>query len=143
MEKNTKIDPTQDYLFVYGTLLSAIGHPVGNFLRSNTTFVGIGVTQGQLYDLGEYPGLIVNINIKNQVSGEIYQLENHTVLSQIDQYEGISQYTNSNDEYSRQKVLVKMEKQTDIMAWTYIYVRSLTDKAKIISGDYLSYLRLK
>ena len=46
------------HLFVYGTLLSAAGHPMGDRLRREARLIGEASIEGQLFSLGRYPGLV-------------------------------------------------------------------------------------
>ena len=45
-------------LFVYGSLLSRVRHPMGTRLRGEARLLGQATIQGRLYSLGRYPGLV-------------------------------------------------------------------------------------
>ena len=47
----------QAHLFVYGTLRRGFRHLMADLLAEQAEFVGEGVFQGRLYDLGSYPGV--------------------------------------------------------------------------------------
>lgn len=130
-----------EYLFVYGTLLSVIGHPMGQYLGDNAPLFGSGTVQGILYDLGEYPGLISSDHEKNQVFGEIYQIyDTVTLLHRIDEYEGCAPSQRKPHLYERRKVSVRLTGEQDIMAWTYFYTGNLIAKKRIKNGDYIAHL---
>ena len=129
------------HLFVYGTLLSTLQMPMGKYLSDNCNLEGCGYTQGLLYDLGEYPGLILSKDEKNQVFGEIYQIYDKVqILRRIDEYEGCSHKDPKPHLYERQAVSVRLTSEQDIMAWTYIYKGNLRTKPCIEGGDYTAYL---
>ena len=46
------------HLFVYGTLLSTAGHPMGVRLRREARLIGAASIQGRLYRVSWYPGLV-------------------------------------------------------------------------------------
>jgi gamma-glutamylcyclotransferase (GGCT)/AIG2-like uncharacterized protein YtfP len=130
-----------ELLFVYGTLLTAIKHPVGENLRSSADFVGNGQVSGMLYDIGEYPGLVTGDETGRKVFGEVYDLSRCTELwLEIDEYEGLND--SITQEYTREKVMVKTANAT-LSCWTYIYQGMTDNLIPIKGGDYLSYCKKK
>ncbi len=130
-----------EYLFVYGTLLSAIAHPMSQYLSDYAKLSGRGFIHGTLYDLGEYPGVVFSKDEKNQVYGEIYQIyDTVTLLHRIDEYEGCASTQRKPHLYERREVSVKLTGEQDIMAWTYFYTGNLIAKKRIKSGDYLTHI---
>ena len=73
-----------EYLFVYGTLLRDIGHPMAEFLARQARFVGDAKMPGRLYDLGPYPGMREPENVDDWVHGELYELRNAAVTLEDD-----------------------------------------------------------
>ena len=130
-----------NHLFVYGTLMSTLSHPMGTYLASYAELVGTGFVQGELYDLGEYPGLIETKDEKHQVFGEIYEIYDKVrLLHRLDEYEGCANTQPKPHLYERRTVSVKLTGEQDIMAWTYFYTRNLISKKRILSGDYTAYV---
>lgn len=130
-----------DLLFVYGTLITAFEHPVGQKLRSAATYLGVGRVLGLLYDLGEYPGLVVSDALEGFVHGEIYTLDQCSHLwEELDLYEGIND--SETPEYSREKVFVETENGR-LTCWTYIYQGSVSNLTRIQDGDYTTYRQRK
>ena len=126
-----------DLLFVYGTLITAIAHPIGEKLRSSAKYIGKGRVSGVLYDLGEYPGLVVFDVLEGFVQGEIYTLDRCPDLwEELDAYEGIND--SDTPEYSREKVFVETENGR-LTCWTYIYQGSVSNLTRIQDGDYTAY----
>jgi gamma-glutamylcyclotransferase (GGCT)/AIG2-like uncharacterized protein YtfP len=76
-----------DYLFVYGTLLpelapQAVLNEVRQFL-----WLGQGAACGRLYDLGDYPGAILDAAAETRIVGQVCQLpDNPAVLEALDAY---------------------------------------------------------
>ncbi len=78
------------HLFVYGTLLSTAGHPMGDRLRREARLIGEASIEGQLFSLGKYPGLVEAAGSGARVHGEVYALNAPAAsLAWLDAYEGI------------------------------------------------------
>lgn len=125
-----------NYLFVYGTLLPDFKHPMGILLADNAEMVGQGLSNGKLFDLGEYPGL--QKSEKHQVKGCVYKIINEELWTELDWYEG---YTgNENDEYIRTVEKIQMNDGQQIDAWVYFFQPSLPEELHIKDGDYLDFM---
>src|SRR5688572_4655538 len=78
------------WLFVYGTLMSQVRHPMGARLRREARILGEATIEGRLYSLGRYPGLVEAADGHYAVHGEVYALNTPaTSLRWLDVYEGI------------------------------------------------------
>lgn len=121
-------------LFVYGTLRrEAPGNP-RHLLDSDAAYVDTGTSQGKLYDLGAYPGLIASSNPNDRVVGEIYKLRApRLLLPRLDAYEGRS--------YHRVVGKVETQRGEHLQAWVYVYGGPRTGRSRIASGDYLAHLQ--
>ena len=74
-----------EYLFLYGTLLpgQAPDEVVGVVRHLHR--VGAGFVRGHLYDLGDYPGAILDKSSETLISGEVFELPtNRVVLASLD-----------------------------------------------------------
>lgn len=130
------------YLFVYGTLLSALQHPMGKRLQSSAHLLGVGSVRGKLYDLGRYPGLIVSGDETSQVYGEVYEFcENSSLLRELDAYEGYYSANSPKNLYDRCKVAANLNSDNAINVWTYIYLGQVIGNGYIAHGNYLAYIR--
>jgi len=128
------------YLFTYGTLLSGIAHPMHELIESYASLQGVGHINGKLYDVGGYPGLVLSNNAKKVVKGEIYLIQNETMLFKyLDDYEGCAAFSRKPYEYQRDIVTVRDEQDHNLLAWTYLYKRPVEQLQLISAGDYLSY----
>ncbi len=129
-------------LFVYGTLLPELNLEISSLFRKEADFMGRGFVYGDLYDLGQYPGMVLDFTSKNKVFGYLYQLKMPAISFELlDEYEGINMNFPEENEYIRACVNVIMEDKVWI-AETYLYIRDVSSLKKIDSGHYLSYLGL-
>jgi len=123
------------FLFVYGTLLDE-SNPYGAYLKENSSFLAEGKFKGELYDIGNYPGAILNPNASGFVHGSIFALDDPgTVLSELDEYEGFGDAFFQPNEFIR--ALITVETSTgEINCWVYFYNHSVTSSQRIQSGKY-------
>lgn len=127
-----------DLIFVYGTLRHKGVFPISELLENRVQFLGLATIPGKIYLVDYYPGLITKNPGSSVVYGEIYQLQNISDFDIIDEYEGISMSTFSNDLFKRVVVNAKLQKGNSLPCWVYIYNREIKNNMKIIeSGDYL------
>jgi len=122
----------EDYLFVYGTLCQRMKHPLSHLLVHHGIFIGKGIFQGKLYDLGRYPGAVPSRKKTDLVTGEIYRLQNpKQVFDILDEYEG--------PRFKRTQVTIFFEEDARLLCWIYIYTHSISGRKIISSGDYVRY----
>lgn len=134
------------YLFVYGTLRkSLIGSQINAELvqiMRDLPFIGTGSANGQLYDLGDYPGAIVGENCAGKIVGEVYQLDHpQAVLTVLDQYEGFIPGELEASLFARVKEKITLSDGSQIEAWMYVYNDWVATGKLIESGDYNDYLK--
>lgn len=97
-------------------------------------YVGDAKVSGSLYDLGDYPGLLVNES-KTLVTGEVYEIDDGT-LEQLDEFEASSNYI-------RKQVEVSADNERTL-CWVYEPDPDSYDLHKLISsGDWIEYARTK
>lgn len=135
-----KVDAGDDmlrHLFVYGTLLSGAGHPMGARLGREGSLVGPALIEGRLYDLGLYPALVEAGAGGGVVYGEVYALTAPvTSLRWLDAYEGIVP-GRAQCEYERVERSVRLEAGGEVRAWVYLYRASIKGARIIDSGRWL------
>jgi gamma-glutamylcyclotransferase (GGCT)/AIG2-like uncharacterized protein YtfP len=126
-----------NYLFVYGTLLQK-GNKFAAFLNENSRFYGKGKVSGKLYDVGEYPGLVLQLATNHFVYGRIYSMTDpEAILKVLDDYEGFGEDQVQPNEFIR--VLTAIESENDVLkCWVYLYNLPVNGLRHIISGDYLA-----
>ena len=144
-----------DYLFVYGTLRSDMGHPMHEVLERYAQFVGVGTILGKLFNLGHYPGLVLakskdtepSLDTEPRVWGEVYALNAETtplLFEMLDDYESYDPEQIRQSEYCRETVPVQLAdnpnaiepKQHSVVAWTYVYNQDIGAYPVIPSGNY-------
>src|ERR1700761_9864050 len=127
-----------ELLFVYGTLLTA-DNEFGKLLTENCSFYKYGKFKGELYDVGEYRGAILNAAGDGYVHGCIYKLASaEVILKLLDEYEGISANDEPPHEYIREMVAIETENEP-VSCWVYLYNWPVEGLVKISSGNYLQY----
>jgi gamma-glutamylcyclotransferase (GGCT)/AIG2-like uncharacterized protein YtfP len=78
-------------------------------------FVTSGSITGQLYDLGEYPGVVREPHTRRRVFGELYEIPDDgapAALRRLDEYEG--------SEFTRERAYVTSADGKRRLAWTYV-----------------------
>jgi len=127
------VKPPVTRLFVYGTLLRGLSR--AQVLRG-AQFLGPGLVEGRLYDLGQYPGLRPGSGL---VVGEVWEV-NALTLQRIDRIEDYEPRDPSGSLYRRIDVQVRTFSGTLLHASTYEYNRRPPTRAMIQHGDYRRYL---
>ncbi|MGY6554247.1 MAG: gamma-glutamylcyclotransferase family protein [Wenzhouxiangella sp.] len=126
------------HLFVYGTLRRDSGSPAHDWLAQRADNLGAAWIQGRLYRIARYPGLVLSDHPAERVVGELYALrEPETVLAELDRYEECSPGFPEPTEYVRCQRPVTLQDGKRCSAWVYLYNRSVTERARIVTGDFL------
>ena len=116
-------------LFIYGTLHpdrapAAIAATV-KLLRP----IGRATIQGRLYNLGEYPGVILSEDPTEIVPGEVFVLPDELkaleILTRLDAYEDYRPSDFGNSLYLRQMTTAAMENGFRQPCWVYTYNRQI------------------
>jgi len=122
-----------DRLFTYGTLLPDLVRPPMDALVARLTLLGPATVPGQLYDLGPYPGMVLNHGIASVVRGEIFELpQDPAVLSALDDYEGSCLYR-------RVECRATTPNGDTTRCWVYECYADLSRAIVIPDGDYRSW----
>ncbi len=129
------------YLFVYGTLLSE-GNEFAAFLMENSIFYGRGKFKGRLYDIGEYPGAIVQPLSEYDVHGQVFLMNQpEMILRRLDDYEGFGEDQPGPNEFIRTLIEVETEDKP-VNCWAYLYQLPTDGLWHIRSGNYLEYAKI-
>lgn len=125
-----------EYLFVYGTLLPNQASEVRDLVRQMQR-VGPATVRGRLYDLGEYPGAIIDNNSTTLVHGEVYRLpSNIGVLTKLDNYEEFDPDSPESSLFLRIKCFVRLFDGRILECWIYTYNGDVETAPFIPSGKY-------
>jgi gamma-glutamylcyclotransferase (GGCT)/AIG2-like uncharacterized protein YtfP len=124
---------TPEYVAVYGTLRQEHGLPdrpdAGSALRDR----GECKIRGDLYDLGEYPGLYPG---SGTVVGELFEVTDVNVFRDLDEYEKYDANDRDGSLYIRRSVRL-VEPVVD--AWVYFYNEEVSEQQRIDSGDWAAH----
>lgn len=123
----------KDYLFVYGTLMQG-QHPMHDVLSAHSQYIGRGWITAQLYQIRDYPGVVVSDKPEDKVFGELYLLTNAAVLQPLDDYEECSAAFAEPHEYRREQVEVFISSAVSYTAWVYVYNHPVDSARRIRSG---------
>jgi gamma-glutamylcyclotransferase (GGCT)/AIG2-like uncharacterized protein YtfP len=120
-------------VFVYGTLRQGGGRAMPE-LFPEAKFVGRAKVRGRLYDLGEYPCLLLG-EADSLVLGEVYEIDDE-ILRQLDEIEATA-------DYRRQQVEAARDEQS-MTCWVYApEAKAYPQLGLIISGDWIEYVKAK
>jgi gamma-glutamylcyclotransferase (GGCT)/AIG2-like uncharacterized protein YtfP len=149
--------PASHRLFVYGTLLSTASGDYGQAARSRLLRDAALRTParifGQLYELGDYPGLVIAANQganqgadqgredrRDLVHGQLLVLADPAVTwPWLDDYEMISPEPMADNEYARVEQDVTLASGGPVVrAWVYAYCKPITRQPRIADGRWQS-----
>jgi gamma-glutamylcyclotransferase (GGCT)/AIG2-like uncharacterized protein YtfP len=109
-------------LFVYGTLApdkapAEIASDVARLKR-----VGRGSIRGEIRDLGDYPGAVLDAKSATKIHGSVYELpDDPSLLSRLDEYEEYDSAKPQKSLFLRERKLVAMEDGSQRYCWIYTY----------------------
>ena len=127
-----------DLLFVYGTLMRGLDHPMAKLLSRSADFIGEASCRGRLYRIKHYPGLVLSEDPADVVFGEVYRLRaREALLREFDMYEACGEGFPEPTQYVRRMLPVTLDDGTASEAWTYIYNWPVTNLPRITSGRFL------
>jgi gamma-glutamylcyclotransferase (GGCT)/AIG2-like uncharacterized protein YtfP len=120
-------------VFVYGTLRRGDARSMSIRFPSSK-FITDATVRGSLYDLGAYPGLLLNES-DSPVTGEVYEVDEET-LKRLDEFEASSNYL-------RKQVEIPLGAHTRL-CWAYEPDPEFYSLQTVItSGDWIEYARMK
>ncbi len=111
-----------EFLFVYGTLQPA--HAPAEIASVVTKLhpIDVGSVNGILYDLGEYPGAVLDPSSKHRIAGTVFQLPNDPdVLCALDAYEEFDPDAPGSSLFLRVLHPVALTKGGTLQCWIYVY----------------------
>ena len=120
-------------VFVYGTLRSGCALSMSARFPSSK-FIADAQVSGRLYDLGQYPGLLLDES-DSTVIGEVFEVDDLT-LNKLDDFESSSQYV-------RKPVEISLNNDRTA-CWVYEPNPEFYSPHRLIeSGDWIEYARTK
>jgi gamma-glutamylcyclotransferase (GGCT)/AIG2-like uncharacterized protein YtfP len=125
-------------LFTYGTLRS--GHAPDEIAPAVEKLlpVGRGSVHGLLYDLGGYPGAILDPASPQKIYGTVSQLPpDENFLRLLDEYEGFDRDAPNNGLFIRTLRPVVLSTGRTLPCWIYVYNGPLGSACVVPDGRYL------
>lgn len=128
-------------LFLYGTLLpdlvrGAIGQTVAQLAP-----LGAATVPGRLYDLGPYPGAVLE-PADDVIVGNLFRLpEDPAVLAALDTYEGCPPHSTEDGLFVRVRGTATTDGGEARACWVYVYNRDVAGMQQIRGGDYRAWLQ--
>jgi gamma-glutamylcyclotransferase (GGCT)/AIG2-like uncharacterized protein YtfP len=122
-------------VFVYGTLRRG-GAGAMSIRFPQAKFIAEAKVSGSLYDLGAYPGLLLNES-SSLVIGEVYEVDDE-LLNELDAFEAASCYR-------RQQVEISLGSDRRV-CWLYVPEVEpgfYSHRTLITSGDWMEYAETK
>jgi gamma-glutamylcyclotransferase (GGCT)/AIG2-like uncharacterized protein YtfP len=126
-----------EYLFLYGTLKPDTADreisPIVQRLRN----IGRGRVRGKLYDLGGYPGAVVDASSNSFVRGLLVELPaDRATLEALDRYEEFDPSNPGDSLFIRTKTTVRLTNGRSVRGWMYVYNRDPGNAPVIRGGEY-------
>jgi gamma-glutamylcyclotransferase (GGCT)/AIG2-like uncharacterized protein YtfP len=126
-----------DLLFVYGTLMRGFDHPMARLLEQNAEFLGAAQSDGRLYLVRHYPGLVPSEDPTDVVFGQLFRLPRpRELLAQLDGYEGCGEAAAPPHEFIRATRPVVAADGTEHQAFVYLYNWPLDGLPRIADGRF-------
>lgn len=125
------------YLFAYGTLQPGRAPKEIARVVAKLSPVGKGHVHGVLYDLGEYPGAILNLSSNRRITGTVLRLPDAPgILQQLDKYEGFDPGAPATSLFLRKLHPVALAADRILQCWIYVYNRKPGTARILTSGSY-------
>lgn len=122
-------------LFIYGTLLNH-NNEFAVYLKDRSHFFANGKVKGKLYDIGSYPGAILE-DCEEYIYGVILQVDDpEVVFSEIDDYEGYGDEQPEPNEFIRIPANIETVSET-VTCYIYVYNLPVNGLQKIEGGRYV------
>lgn len=126
-----------DYLFVYGTLMKRFGHPKHALLEQYAAYLCDAWTLGRLYQVADYPGMVMSNHAEEKVFGELYRILDAQIFAALDDYEACSEAYPQPHEYQRQLIQIHTEHNVISEACCYLYNWPYNESTIITSGRFM------
>jgi gamma-glutamylcyclotransferase (GGCT)/AIG2-like uncharacterized protein YtfP len=123
------------FLFAYGTLQAELAPREVALLVARLRRVGEGSVVGTLYDLGRYPGAVIDAASERRIYGTVFELpEDPELWRELDAYEEYAPELPEASQFVRARTVAKMKDGDSLECWIYVYNRSLAGAKVVESG---------
>jgi gamma-glutamylcyclotransferase (GGCT)/AIG2-like uncharacterized protein YtfP len=128
----------RQYLFLYGTLLP--DHAPLSMVKvvRRLHLIGPAQVRGRLYDLGRYPGAVLDHTGANTISGQVFVIpeQDAELLALLDGYEQFNPADQKNSLFVRKECHAVTADGRTLKCWIYAYNRGIGSARLIASGNY-------
>jgi len=127
----------KDYLFAYGTLAEdRVPLEIASAVK-RLKYVGDGFIFGRLYDLGDYPGAVLDAGARRKIFGKIYELPSDSkLLNRLDTYEEFDPERPSQSLFVRKQTSINRPNKKTVKGWVYEYNKGVRRRPLIEHGRY-------
>jgi len=127
----------KDYLFVYGTLAEENApREIADTVRK-LKYVGKGFVFGRLYNLGKYPGAILEDKARHKIFGKIFELpSDRKLLNRLDAYEEFDPKRPAKSLFLRRQTSISRPNRKKVKGWVYEYNGNVGARPLIENGRY-------
>jgi gamma-glutamylcyclotransferase (GGCT)/AIG2-like uncharacterized protein YtfP len=123
------------YLFSYGTLQPGRAPAEIAPLVAKLRALGEGAVRGVLYDLGDYPGTLLDSSAEGTIAGSVLELpEDESILAELDEYEGFDPGAPGQSLFVRVPHPVTLASGGTLVCWIYVYNRETAGVRVLNSG---------
>lgn len=121
---------------LYGSLMGEYSAQDELGVRDQLDLVGPCTIQGELYSLGDWPGMVEG---DDRVAGELFRVRDNRVFRKLDQFEHFDPAKPDGCKYVRRAV--RLIEPTQVDAWTYLYQWPLDGAPIVRHGSWSRYVR--
>lgn len=127
-----------NHFFVYGTLMMGqkrFNYPALEPIRES---IREGKVCGAvLYDLGDFPGMMLAEDKESCVYGEVHEFTSvDKAVKILDRLERYNLNDIKSSLFRREEVTTIIDDGTEIRAWAYFYNQPIRNAKRILSGDW-------
>ncbi|GBD32725.1 hypothetical protein HRbin33_01699 [bacterium HR33] len=115
-------------LFAYGTLQPGLAPAAIAALAARLRSAGEGRVRGVLYDLGPYPGVVLDPEAETWVFGTVLAVPDDSLLGELDRYEG--------PEFHRTETEALLTSGARLRCWIYEFRGNLRGAKIVVSGKW-------
>lgn len=101
--------------------------------------IGSATIRGDLYDLGPYPGVILD-GAAGRVRGQVVRVPSTDLWRRIDAYEACPQPGSTDGLFRRVRTIATLERGArDVECWVYVYNHPVRAERRVVGGCWLTH----
>jgi gamma-glutamylcyclotransferase (GGCT)/AIG2-like uncharacterized protein YtfP len=110
------------HLFVYGTLRPGRAPAAIAAQARRLVTLGAATVRGRVYDLGYYPGAVLDPAVRTTIAGTVLRLpDDPSVLAALDAYEGYVPTDRARSLFVRARTSARLADGRRLACWVYVY----------------------